>query len=59
MGPLLARFTFPTAVLSGLLNNTPIVAMLTPRPQEWAQERRLSPSKVMVPLSYAAISGGC
>ena len=58
MGPLLARFMLPTAVLSGFLNNTPIVAMLTPRLQEWAQERGLSPSKVMIPLSYAAISGG-
>lgn len=58
MGPMLARFMLPTAVLSGFLNNTPIVAMLTPRLQEWAQERGISPSKVMIPLSYAAITGG-
>jgi len=58
IGALLARFMLPTAVLSGFLNNTPIVAMLTPRLQEWAQERGLSPSKVMIPLSHAAISGG-
>ena len=36
MGGLLARFMVPTSFLSGLLNNTPIVAMLTPRLQAWA-----------------------
>jgi di/tricarboxylate transporter len=58
LGPLLARFMAPTALLSGLLNNTPIVAMLTPRLQAWADEREIPASKVMIPLSYAAITGG-
>ena len=56
--PLLARFMGPTALLSGLLNNTPIVAMLTPRLQEWADEQDIPASKLMIPLSYAAITGG-
>ena len=56
--PLLARFMTPTALLSGLLNNTPIVAMLTPRLQEWADEQNIPASKLMIPLSYAAITGG-
>ena len=56
--PLLARFMMPTALLSGLLNNTPIVAMLTPRLQEWADEQDIPASKLMIPLSYAAITGG-
>lgn len=58
LGPLLARFMVPTACLSGLLNNTPIVAMLTPRLQNWADERGIPTSKLMIPLSYAAITGG-
>jgi di/tricarboxylate transporter len=56
--PLLARFMTPTALLSGLLNNTPIVAMLTPRLQEWADAQNIPASKLMIPLSYAAITGG-
>ena len=46
LSPLLARFMVPTAVLSGLLNNTPIVAMLTPRLQEWADEQGVPASKL-------------
>lgn len=55
---LLARFMAPTAVLSGLLNNTPIVAMLTPRLQAWADAQDIPASKLMIPLSYASITGG-
>ena len=58
LGPVLARFMVPTSVLSGLLNNTPIVAMLTPRLQEWADAQGIPASKLMIPLSYAAITGG-
>lgn len=58
VGGLLARFMVPTSFLSGLLNNTPIVAMLTPRLQEWADEQNIPASKLMIPLSYAAITGG-
>jgi di/tricarboxylate transporter len=57
-GLTLARFMLPTSFLSGLINNTPIVAMLTPRLQEWAGERGIPASKLMIPLSYAAITGG-
>jgi di/tricarboxylate transporter len=58
LGGTLARFMGPTAFLSGLLNNTPIVAMLIPRLQKWADRRDIPASKVMIPLSYAAITGG-
>ncbi len=47
-----------TAVLSAFLNNTPIVAMLTPRVQQWASQTGLSSSKLLIPVSYAAILGG-
>jgi di/tricarboxylate transporter len=58
LSPLLARFMVPTSLLSGLLNNTPIVAMLIPRLQEWADTHDIPASKLMIPLSYAAITGG-
>ncbi|MEM1128148.1 MAG: SLC13 family permease [Bacteroidota bacterium] len=58
LGVVLLRFMAPTTVLSAFLNNTPIVAMLIPRIQRWAGERGLATSKLLIPLSYAAIVGG-
>ena len=55
---VLARVMLPTAGLSAFINNTPIVAMLTPRIQHWAQRVGVAPSKLLIPLSYAAIAGG-
>ncbi len=52
------RLMSPTAVLSAFLNNTPVVAMLVPATNEWAKQQKLSVSKLMMPLSYAAIAGG-
>lgn len=52
------RLMAPTAILSGLMNNTPLVAMLIPAVNDWAKHHRISPSKLMIPLSYAAILGG-
>ncbi len=54
----IARVMWPTAGLSAFVNNTPIVAMLIPAVTDWAQRHRISPSKVLIPLSYAAILGG-
>jgi len=48
----------PVAALSAFLNNTPVVAMMIPAVSDWAKRLRLSPSKLMIPLSYAAILGG-
>ncbi len=56
-GPALLRLMAPTALLSGVLNNTPIVAMLIPRVQAW-QSRGPNASKMLIPLSTAAIVGG-
>ena len=55
---ILPRLMVPTAALSAFMNNTPIVAMLIPRIQQWAEQRDLSASKLLIPLSYAAILGG-
>ncbi len=54
----LPPFMLTTAGLSAFLNNTPVVAMLIPRVQDWSERVGLSPSKTLIPLSYAAILGG-
>jgi di/tricarboxylate transporter len=54
----LLRLTVPVAALSAFLNNTPIVAMFTPAVRDWARARGISPSKLLIPLSYASIFGG-
>ncbi len=52
------RMMLPTAGLSAFMNNTPLVAMLIPAVNDWAKQHRIAPSKLMLPLSYAAILGG-
>lgn len=46
------------AVLSAFLNNTPVVVIFIPIMQALARSRSWSPSRLMMPLSYAAILGG-
>ena len=48
----------PVAALSAFLNNTPVVAIFIPAIDDWAKRHGLSVSKLMLPLSYAAIAGG-
>ncbi len=52
------RITLPVSAMSAFLNNTPIVAMMIPAVSDWARRRRLKSSKLLMPLSYAAILGG-
>jgi di/tricarboxylate transporter len=52
------RLMAPVAVFSSILNNTPVVAMMVPAVRDWAKRNNLSASKLMMPLSYAAIIGG-
>jgi di/tricarboxylate transporter len=54
----LLRLTTPVIAASGFINNTPIVAMLMPIVTEWCRRIGLSPSKLLIPLSYAAVLGG-
>ncbi len=51
------RMTSGVAVISAFLNNTPIVALFMPYIYQWAKKHRVSPSKLLIPLSYAAIMG--
>jgi len=53
----LVRIATPVAVLSAFLNNAPIVAMMTPTVIDWAKGHGLSPSRFLIPLSYASILG--
>ena len=52
------RMMAPIAALSAVLNNTPLVAMMIPAVSDWAGRNRFAASKLMIPLSYAAILGG-
>jgi di/tricarboxylate transporter len=52
------RLTLPVALLSSVLNNTPIVAMLIPEVRAWARRTGIPASRLLIPLSYAAIVGG-
>ena len=52
------RMMLPVATMSAFINNTPIVVMWLPVLDDWAKKHRVSPSKLMMPLSYAAILGG-
>lgn len=52
------RLMGPVAVLSAFMNNTPIVAMYLPIVSDWAKKINVSPSKLFMPLSFAAILGG-
>ena len=44
--------------LSGFIPNTPIVATLLPVVENWCHRRGVSPSKVLLPLSFAVVIGG-
>jgi di/tricarboxylate transporter len=52
------RLTTQVALLSSVINNTPVVALLTPYVTEWGKRKNISPSKLLMPLSFAAILGG-
>ncbi|MDA0791266.1 MAG: SLC13 family permease [Proteobacteria bacterium] len=54
----LTRMFPPLVLLSGFLNNTPVVATMIPAVHNWARKINIAPSKLMIPLSYASILGG-
>ena len=55
---VLLRILVPVSLASAFINNTPIVAMAAPAVRSWALRHKQSPSKFLIPLSYAAIVGG-
>ena len=46
------------AASSAFLNNTPVVVMMIPMMMTVARKLGIAPSKLLIPLSYAAILGG-
>jgi di/tricarboxylate transporter len=52
------RLMFPIAVISAFLNNTPVVAVMIPIVQRWAENNGMSKKQVLMPLSFASILGG-
>ena len=55
---ILLRMCPSVSLYSGFLNNTPIVAMGIPAIRRWARKYGIAASKLLMPLSYAAILGG-
>ena len=47
---------FVVSILSGLINNTAVVAIFIPFVIDISQRYRISPTKLLLPLSYAVIS---
>lgn len=47
-----------TGSVAGILNNTSVVAIFIPMVSRLAKKARTSPSKLMIPLSYASMLGG-
>ncbi len=54
----LTKMMFPVTFVSAFMNNTPVVAMFLPAVHDWARQNRISVSKLMIPLSYAAVLSG-
>lgn len=55
---VIARMSLAVTATSAFLNNTPIVAMFVPVLTSWGRKNRVSPSRLLIPLSYMAILGG-
>jgi di/tricarboxylate transporter len=53
----LRTMTIP-AVLSGFMNNTPVMALMVPAVRTWARKHRLSISKLLMPMNDAVVLGG-
>jgi di/tricarboxylate transporter len=55
---LLGATVGTTGVAAGFVNNTPVVAVFIPMIRDLATRYGISPSKLLLPLSYAAMLGG-
>lgn len=55
---VIARMSVVATGISAFMNNTPVVAMLLPVLIGWCRRHRVSPSRVLIPLSYLTILGG-
>ena len=53
-----ARLMLPVAGLSSFLSNTTVVALFVGIVKMWSKKLNISPSKLLIPLSYASGMGG-
>lgn len=53
-----ARLAPQVTLLSAFLNNTAVVAMLLPVVTQWCRRYHVSPSRLLLPLSYVTLLGG-
>lgn len=54
----IVRLMAPVAALSTILSNTTVVALFVQVVKDWAKKLGTAPSKLLIPLSYAAGMGG-
>ena len=54
----LARLAAAVVPASAFVLNTPLVAMMAPVVVDWCRKRSISPSRLLIPLSYLTICGG-
>jgi di/tricarboxylate transporter len=54
----IARIMLPVAFLSSLLTNTTVVALFINVVNIWSKKLKISPSRLLIPLSYASGMGG-
>ena len=54
----LTKLMILVSAFSAFLNNTPLVAILMPYTKSWSKKNNIPLSKLLIPLSYAAILGG-
>ena len=54
----ITRLMLPVAVLSSFLSNTTVVTLFVGIVKMWARKLGVSPSKLLIPLSYASGMGG-
>ena len=52
------RLMLPVALLSSFLSNTTVVTLFVNIVKMWAKKLNISPSKLLIPLSYASGMGG-
>ena len=54
----LLRLMIPTSLLAAMLNSMNVVALFIDAIKMWANKLKMAPSKLLLPLSYAATLGG-
>lgn len=52
------RMMIPVAAMSSVLSNTTVVALFIKVVKVWAKKLNITPSKLLIPLSYASCFGG-